>query len=450
RDKWRRTPLHRAAKEGHKQVAAALLDSGAEINAQGDNNWTPLHCSSFHGKLEIVEMLLNHGADQGAKDVRGRTSAAVCDMGLYDVEQARDGATSTSNSVKAKILRLLEAASPRMQLEAPRAASMLVLPPSDTAITPAAVPAATGMSTPALSAPSAASGAAAAASGGTKPAGRVQSGDTHNASMAAASAASAAVAAETGVFALWDKTLSTRENNAGAGEGGMMEADWTDPEDLAWQEMWAMLHVPDPDDPDNNLYSEVKTLRKDVKRLRSDLNDIGKDASSYEGIFSNSVGPSAVGTNSGGDDNDSPDSAGSGTAAGVKLDEDEEEGAAAKRSAEWTSPGDDGVGDMPNELPPGKRQKSEETGGGGDGEAGTAAAANGMAFLKAPSGAGGDAAGGGGGGGSWGRGGEDKQEIARMGELELREQLAIQSRLVTDMMKEIALLKRHGSGSACG
>lgn len=34
RDKWRRTPLHRAAKEGHKEVVSALLDSGAEINAQ--------------------------------------------------------------------------------------------------------------------------------------------------------------------------------------------------------------------------------------------------------------------------------------------------------------------------------------------------------------------------------------------------------------------------------
>lgn len=34
RDKWRRTPLHRAAKEGHKDVVAALLDSGAEINAK--------------------------------------------------------------------------------------------------------------------------------------------------------------------------------------------------------------------------------------------------------------------------------------------------------------------------------------------------------------------------------------------------------------------------------
>ena len=34
RDKWRRTPLHRAAKEGHKDVVAALLGSGAEVNAQ--------------------------------------------------------------------------------------------------------------------------------------------------------------------------------------------------------------------------------------------------------------------------------------------------------------------------------------------------------------------------------------------------------------------------------
>lgn len=34
RDKWRRTPLHRAAKEGHKETVGALLESGAEVNAQ--------------------------------------------------------------------------------------------------------------------------------------------------------------------------------------------------------------------------------------------------------------------------------------------------------------------------------------------------------------------------------------------------------------------------------
>lgn len=42
RDKWRRTPLHRAAKEGHKKTVGALLDSGAEINAQVGASYRPV------------------------------------------------------------------------------------------------------------------------------------------------------------------------------------------------------------------------------------------------------------------------------------------------------------------------------------------------------------------------------------------------------------------------
>ena len=167
----------------------------------------------------------------------------------------------------------------------------------------------------------------------------------------------------------------------------------------------------------------AQTLRKDVKRLRSDLNDSANDASSYEGIFSNSVGPPGAGATAGGDGDDS---------AGSKPDGDEEQ--AAKKSAEWTSPGD-GVADLPMEMPPGKRQKSEEVGGGDDGEARTAAVANGIASLVTPPGTG---------------GGADNKEIARMGEKELREQLEIQSRLVTEMMKEIALLKKHTGRNAGG
>lgn len=149
---------------------------------------------------------------------------------------------------------------------------MLVLPPSDTVITPAAVPAASettralpassaGTDTPAAAAAAsaAASASAAAAScSGAKNAGWIrQSGDSNSAHNAAvASAASAAVAEQTGVFALWDTSLST--GNSGSGPGGVIDAELADSEDVAWQEMWAMLHVPDPDDPDNNLYSEVK------------------------------------------------------------------------------------------------------------------------------------------------------------------------------------------------
>lgn len=42
-------------------------------------------------------MLLHRGADQSAKDLRGRTSAAVCDMGLYDVDQASRAPPGTTS-----------------------------------------------------------------------------------------------------------------------------------------------------------------------------------------------------------------------------------------------------------------------------------------------------------------------------------------------------------------
>ena len=72
-----------------------------------------------------------------------------------------------------------------------------------------------------------------------------------------------------GVFAMWDKSLAAA--NSGTGDegsfgesggdldaGGIMEEEWTDSGNAVWNEMWSLLHVPDPDNPDNNLYSEVK------------------------------------------------------------------------------------------------------------------------------------------------------------------------------------------------
>lgn len=174
-----------------------------------------------------------------------------------------------------------------------------------------------------------------------------------------------------------------------------------------------------------------------MKRLRSDLNDTANETSSYEGILS--VGSPAAGANSRGDANDS---AGSTSSTSFKPHVQEE---AVKRSAEWTLTEGDDVAKLPIKMPPGKRQKSEESDiSRVDGEAETTTISNGMAFLATPSGSGGDAAGGGGGGG------KDKGDIAQMGESELREQLAAQSRLVTEMMAEIALLKKHAGGNGYG
>ncbi|CAM9453359.1 unnamed protein product [Choristocarpus tenellus] len=42
-------------------------------------------------------------------------------------------------------------------------------------------------------------------------------------------------------------------------------------EDDEFMKMCASLHVPDPDDPDNNLYTEVKSLRRDMWRLKHSM-----------------------------------------------------------------------------------------------------------------------------------------------------------------------------------
>ncbi|CAN0141621.1 unnamed protein product, partial [Chrysoparadoxa australica] len=82
RDSWLRTPLHRAAKEGHLEIARLLVEKGAEVNAKGDAEWTPLHCSSFHGNLEVVQLLLNVGANTTLMDHKGRTPEVVAHMSL--------------------------------------------------------------------------------------------------------------------------------------------------------------------------------------------------------------------------------------------------------------------------------------------------------------------------------------------------------------------------------
>jgi ankyrin repeat protein len=75
KDKFGKTPLHLAAKNGHKDVAELLLANGADINARDSNGgFTPLDLalSSYHYK-DIVEFLLARGADANARSDQGLT-----------------------------------------------------------------------------------------------------------------------------------------------------------------------------------------------------------------------------------------------------------------------------------------------------------------------------------------------------------------------------------------
>lgn len=73
-DGW--TPLHLAAFFGHADLANALLDRGAAIDARSTNAMqnTPLHAATAGGKLELVELLAKRGADVNARQEGGWTA----------------------------------------------------------------------------------------------------------------------------------------------------------------------------------------------------------------------------------------------------------------------------------------------------------------------------------------------------------------------------------------
>ena len=63
--------LHYAVFAGHRQVAKALLDRGADINARSTNGSTPLMMAVYEGHEELARDLLARGADRGIKNDRG-------------------------------------------------------------------------------------------------------------------------------------------------------------------------------------------------------------------------------------------------------------------------------------------------------------------------------------------------------------------------------------------
>lgn len=63
------TPLHWACDKGHTEVAMALVDRGADVDAKdGDKEMTPLHIACNKGYKNIALFLLYRGADINALD----------------------------------------------------------------------------------------------------------------------------------------------------------------------------------------------------------------------------------------------------------------------------------------------------------------------------------------------------------------------------------------------
>ncbi len=71
------TALHMAARRGNIPVAEALLDCGADREAQDKLGETPLHRAVKCGKPEMVAFLLSRGANVLAKEKKGLTPLQV-------------------------------------------------------------------------------------------------------------------------------------------------------------------------------------------------------------------------------------------------------------------------------------------------------------------------------------------------------------------------------------
>jgi len=59
-----------AAREGNMAIVRILLESGADINAEGGEYGRPLQSAANWGRVRVAQLLLERGADVNAKEGR--------------------------------------------------------------------------------------------------------------------------------------------------------------------------------------------------------------------------------------------------------------------------------------------------------------------------------------------------------------------------------------------
>lgn len=80
-DKWGRTALMMAAREGRLELVRLLLDWEADINIRNENGYTAVMLAAWRGHVEVVQALLDRGADVNAVGGEQRYSALLLASG---------------------------------------------------------------------------------------------------------------------------------------------------------------------------------------------------------------------------------------------------------------------------------------------------------------------------------------------------------------------------------
>src|SRR5258706_8085281 len=58
-----RTSLEEAVFESQLDIAALLLEEGADANSRDARGWTPLQEATYNSTVEMAKLLLSHGAN---------------------------------------------------------------------------------------------------------------------------------------------------------------------------------------------------------------------------------------------------------------------------------------------------------------------------------------------------------------------------------------------------
>ena len=60
--------LHEATREGNVKKVKQLLDSGADVDQVNEQGLTPLHLSALNGRQDLAAVLIDHGANINARE----------------------------------------------------------------------------------------------------------------------------------------------------------------------------------------------------------------------------------------------------------------------------------------------------------------------------------------------------------------------------------------------
>ncbi len=67
-------PIHAAAAARQFEIVKMLVENGADVNAKQHQGFVPLHAAAQNGDAEMAKLLLDHGADAKARSGNGQNA----------------------------------------------------------------------------------------------------------------------------------------------------------------------------------------------------------------------------------------------------------------------------------------------------------------------------------------------------------------------------------------